>query len=144
YGYINYVGLDKFKVSLVETSSQINKNKKTDNNDLFSLLSKDDEKDPFRVLFHHLNISARPGNMPLAALSTSSGQGPKPHLLLIAYIDYFTRYRIQSKQEFAKVFGVTHGKVTGTFHDLFNTYIDLYWAQAKDKVRSSVTLFDAE
>jgi hypothetical protein len=141
YGYINYVGLDEFNLSLLETNNRITQDKKREEDNPLRLLNNEDRRDPFRLLFYRLNISARP-DIPLATLPTSSGRGSKSHLLLIAYIDYFTRYQIQSKEEFAKVFSVTHGKVTGNFHDLFSIYVDLYWAQSKDKVRKTVTLED--
>lgn len=126
-GYIKYVGLDKFETSWIETNFRIENGEKSD---------------PFTELFYQLLVSTPDNGKNIFDLSLSSTQGPKSHLLLMAYVDYFTRYSIQTKAEFAKLFGIAYKKdpTEDTKANVFNTIIDLYWLQARDDIQYIMNL----
>src|SRR5690606_30931680 len=53
---------------------------------------------------------------------------PKPYLIPLAYADFHTLCKAQSKSEFSEIFG----------GELLQPWIDLYWDTAREKVRKAV------
>lgn len=83
------------------------------------------------LLFENMCIEGIPPGETLGSLSQSqSGVTEKKYLLPLAYADYFTSYRSQSKADFEAIFE----------NALPQGWIDLYWDTAKTTVRNAVPL----
>lgn len=87
------------------------------------------------VLFENMCIEGIPPGETLASLSQSqSSITEKKYLLPLAYADYFTSYRSQTKADFEAIFE----------NALPQGWIDLYWDTAKTTVRTAVPMTTLE
>jgi hypothetical protein len=66
----------------------------------------------------------------MSAVTGVNEAGPKPYLIPLAYADYFTAYRSQSKDDYKSIFE----------NMLPQEWVDLYWDGYKDAVRSAVPI----
>ena len=69
---------------------------------------------------------------PLSSVMNVNEAGPKPYLIPLAYADFFTSYRSQTKADYASIF---EGMLP-------HEWVDLYWDGYKDAVRAAAP-FDA-
>lgn len=87
------------------------------------------------LLFENMCIEGIPEGETLASLSQSqSGITEKKYLLPLAFADYFTSYRSQTKSDFEAVFE----------NALPQGWIDLYWDTARTTVRNAVPITTPE
>jgi hypothetical protein len=111
--YARHLGLAKFMAAL-----------KTNDATLFRVSTS-----PVAQLYNTLCFAGLNGR-PLASVVGVNEAGPKPYLIPLAYADYFTGYKAQSKADFAAIF---EGM-------LRQEWVDLYWDGYKDNVRSTVPI----
>jgi len=84
---------------------------------------------PIAQLYNTLSRAGLEGR----ALSDVTGRteaGPKPYLIPLAYADYFTAYRSQSKDDYKGIFE----------NMLPQEWVDLYWDGYKDTVRAAAPI----
>ncbi|CAM1371886.1 hypothetical protein [Tenacibaculum xiamenense] len=113
--YARHISLGRFITAL-----------KRSNNQLFRVCASG-----IAVLFENMCNEGIPAGETLGSLSQSqSGVTIKKYLLPLAYADYFTGYRSQTKDDFKEIFE----------NALPEGWIDLYWNTGKDTVRNAVPL----
>ena len=83
------------------------------------------------MFYRSLCYQALPAGQSLESLlrTPPAASAPKPYLLPLAFADYFTGFRSQSKEEFRQVF---------ENQSYMNDWIDLYWDHARTRVRAAV------
>lgn len=81
------------------------------------------------VLFESLSNAGLPQGTTLEDVSRASYAGQQSHMLPLAFADYFTGFRTNSKQEFAALFESM----------LSQQWLDLYWDVHRQTARSAVT-----
>jgi hypothetical protein len=111
--YARHLGLQKFMDAL-----------KTNDRTIFRVSTS-----PIAQLYNTLCRAGLEGR-PLSAVTGVNEAGPKPYLIPLAYADYFTAYRSQSKDDYKSIFE----------NMLPQEWIDLYWDGYKDAVRSAVPI----
>jgi len=67
---------------------------------------------------------------PLSEVTGRTESGPKPYMIPLAYADYFTAYRSQSKDDYKAIFE----------NMLPQEWVDLYWDAYKDTVRAAAPI----
>jgi hypothetical protein len=86
----------------------------------------------YAMLFKSLCTQAIPAGATFTSLQTSSpASTPKPYLFPLALIDYFTGYRATTPADFKAIL---------ENQSYMNDWVDLYWNNAKDVVRTAVPL----
>jgi len=111
--YARHMGLSKFMAAL-----------RTNDATIFRVSTS-----PIAQLYNTLCTAGLEGR-PLSSVTGVNETGPKPYLIPLAYADYFTGYRSQSKADFASIFE----------NMLRPEWVDLYWDGYKDEVRAAVPI----
>jgi len=111
--YARHLGLPKFLAAL-----------KTNDATLFRVSTS-----PIAQLYNTLCRAGLDGR-PLSSVMGVNEAGPKPYLIPLAYADYFTAYRSQTKADYKAI-----------FEDMLpQEWVDLYWDGYKDLVRRAVPI----
>lgn len=111
--YARHLGLSKFMNAL-----------KANDRTLFRVSTS-----PIAQLYSTLCRAGLDGR-PLSAVTGVTEAGPKPYLIPLAYADYFTAYRSQSKDDYKAIFE----------NMLPQEWIDLYWDGYKDTARAAAPI----
>lgn len=86
---------------------------------------------PVAKLYNTLCTAGLDGR-PLSSVTGVSETGPKPYMLPLAYADYFTSYKSQTKEQYAAMF---EGMLP-------EAWVNLYWDDYMTEVRAAVPLTD--
>ena len=111
--YARHLGLSKFMNAL-----------KANDRTLFRVSTS-----PIAQLYSTLCRAGLDGR-PLSAVTGVTEARPKPYLIPLAYADYFTAYRSQSKDDYKAIFE----------NMLPQEWIDLYWDGYKDTARAAAPI----
>lgn len=83
---------------------------------------------PLATLVKYLSEGELPAGETVISAFKLLPDAPKPHLKTLAFVDYYTAFKAQNKEEFAEIFD----------DELPQPWIDLYWDTAMEKVRKAV------
>ena len=111
--YARHLGLQKFMNAL-----------KANDRTLFRVSTS-----PIAQLYNTLCRAGLEGRA-LSSVTGRSEAGPKPYMIPLAYADYFTAYRSQSKDDYKAIFE----------NMLPQEWVDLYWDAYKDTVRAAAPI----
>ena len=115
YSYIDHISFSRFIYQLRAANKKLYRNK---------------DASGIGELFHAMCKSGLASNESLQGMLDAgmTPEGPKPYMLPVAYVDYFTGYRIQSVEEFAEVF---------ENHNQMKKWVELYWME-RDNIRYEI------